>query len=314
MATMIDRLSDWRVGEIDVWDVVRETTSGSFEDDVGGISAQMAYYAILAIFPFFIFLLGLMTVVDGWFGVHDLGARLLAHASAVMPHGAVQTLAYFVNGVTNGHHGWLAIIFGFALSVWSASSAISSAIKLLNRAYDIRETRGWWRKRLLSLELSLTFAGLMLLATLLFGSGEWLAGGVWRVAGHSGWVVPAWNFGAPVLAIVLVVVAISMLYWRGPNRRVAFAWATPGVGLFVVGWLAFCVGFAYYLSNFASYNATYGSIAAAIILLVFLYWTNFLILIGGELNAALERTTKGHNISSEPDIQNDAAMARRRAG
>jgi membrane protein len=291
MAAVRERLSDWRVGEIDVWDVVRETASGSFEDDVAGVSAQMAYYAILAIFPFLIFLLGLMTVVDGWFGVHDLGDRLLAHASTVMPQDAVHTLAYFVNGVTNGQHGWLAIVFGFALSVWSASSAISSAIKLLNRAYDVRETRGWLRKRLLSLELSLTFAALMLLATLLFGSGEWLAGGVWRIAGHSGWVVTLWNFAAPVLAVVIVVVAISLLYWRGPNRRVRFAWATPGSALFLIGWLAFCVGFAYYLSHFASYNATYGSISAAIILLIFLYWTNFLMLIGGELNAALERTT-----------------------
>ena len=91
------------------------------------------------------------------------------------------------------------------------------------------------------------------------------------------------------LALVLVTFGVSLLYWLAPATRHSYRWITPGALLFVVGWVVASVGFAIYIGNFGSYNRSYGSIAAVIVLLVWLYWSSLLLLIGGELNAVLAR-------------------------
>jgi membrane protein len=95
---------------------------------------------------------------------------------------------------------------------------------------------------------------------------------------------------SPILAIVLVMGAVALLYWQGPNTTVHVKTVIPGAVLFVIGWIIFSIAFGYYVGHFGSYNKVYGSIAAVIVLLVWLYWTNALLLIGGELNAVLERS------------------------
>ena len=288
MAAWIGRLPHWRVGQVDLTDVARETIKEVGDDDVSGLSAEMAYHAILALFPFLLLLTGLTAIVDNIFPVGDLTQRIVDKASQVMPDDATSLLESFTTEVVNSQ-GTTAIVIGLVGSLWAASSAVGAAMKALNRSYDVTEDRGFVRRKIVALGLTLLFGGLMLAAALLIATGTFMASAIGDALGWEGQVIRLWNWVTIPVALLLVTLAVALLYWLAPNTGHAFAWITPGAVLFTLGWVIASLGFAFYVSNFASYNRTYGSIGAVIILLVWLYWSNFILLVGGELNAVLAR-------------------------
>lgn len=288
MAAWIGRLPHWRVGQVDLTDVARETIKEVNDDDVSGLSAEMAYHAILALFPFLLFLTGLTAVVDNVFPVGDLTQRIVDKASQVMPEDATSLIESFTTEVVNSQ-GTTAIVIGLVGSMWAASAAIGAAMKALNRSYDVTEDRGFVRRKLVALGLTLLFGGLMLAAALLIATGTFMASEIGGALGWEDQAIRLWNWVTIPVALMLVTLAVALLYWLAPNTGHAFTWITPGALLFTLGWVIASLGFAFYVSNFASYNRTYGSIGAVIILLVWLYWSNFILLVGGELNAVLAR-------------------------
>lgn len=288
MAAWIGRLPHWRVGQVDLTDVARETIKEVGDDDVSGLSAEMAYHAILALFPFLLLLTGLTAIIDNIFPVGDLTQRIVDKASQVMPDDATSLLESFTTEVVNSQ-GTTAIVIGLVGSLWAASSAVGAAMKALNRSYDVTEDRGFVRRKVVALGLTLLFGGLMLAAALLIATGTFMASAIGDALGWEGQVIRLWNWVTIPVALLLVTLAVALLYWLAPNTGHAFAWITPGAVLFTLGWVIASLGFAFYVSNFASYNRTYGSIGAVIILLVWLYWSNFILLVGGELNAVLAR-------------------------
>ncbi|MEX0749198.1 MAG: YihY/virulence factor BrkB family protein [Dehalococcoidia bacterium] len=288
MAIIGERLQHLRVGEFDVTGIARETAREVADDDVSGLSAEMAYHAILAIFPFLLLLAGLTSIVDNVFSVGNLTDRIVDKAAQVMPEDAVSVIRSFTQEVVNADGG-IAIVVGLVGSLWAASSVIGSAMKALNRAYDVKEDRGLVRRKLIALALTFVFGGLMLAAAMLVATGGIIAGGVGEAVGWESQFVRLWNWVTLPAALMLVVLAVALLYWLAPNTGHQFRWITPGAALFAIGWVIASLAFAFYVANFASYNRTYGSIGAVIILLVWLYWTNFLLLVGGELNAVLAR-------------------------
>lgn len=288
MSVIIERMPHWRVGAIDITGVAKETAREVSDDDVSGLSAEMAYHAILALFPFLLFLTGLTAVIDNVFSVGNLTDRIVDKASQVMPDDAVSVIRSFTDEVVHAQGG-TAILLGLAGALWASSSGISSAMKALNRAYDVHEDRGFVRRKLVALALAVLFGGLMLAAAILIATGAIMAGGIGEALGWEDQFVRLWNWLTLPVALLLVTLAVALLYWLAPNTGHQFRWITPGAVLFTLGWLIASIGFAFYVSNFASYNRTYGSIGAVIILLVWLYWTNFILLVGGELNAVLAR-------------------------
>jgi membrane protein len=288
MAILIDRLPQWRVGEVDVTGVVKETAREVGDDDVSGLSAEMAYHTVLAMFPFLLFLTGLTSIIDNVFSVGNLTDRIVDKAGQVMPEDATSVIRSFTNEVVNADGG-MAIVLGLVGAVWASSSAIGSAMKALNRAYDVHEDRGFVRRKLVALGLTLLFGGLMLAAAMLVATGAIMAGGIGEALGWESQLVRLWNWLTLPAALLLVTVAVALLYWLAPNTGHQFRWITPGAVLFTTGWVIASLAFAYYVANFASYNRTYGSIGAVIILLVWLHWTSFILLVGGELNAVLAR-------------------------
>jgi membrane protein len=115
------------------------------------------------------------------------------------------------------------------------------------------------------------------------------AGGIGQAMGWRAEFVQLWNWATLPAAVLLVMLGVAMLYWLAPNTKHELRWVTPGSLFFAIGWLAASLLFALYISKFGSYNRTYGSLGAVIILLVWLYWTNLILLVGGELNAVLAR-------------------------
>ncbi|MGH7621362.1 MAG: YihY/virulence factor BrkB family protein, partial [Gemmatimonadaceae bacterium] len=293
MAAVLDKIPEWQVGHVDVTSIGKETVKEFLADDVMGLAAQMSYAAILAIFPFLILLAGVTSLVDRAFALPNLSDSILNHTSGVLPTDVQGTLRRFTDQISISTGGsWAAIALGLAGSAYSASSAVQTAVKALNRAYDA-PPRKFVRGHLVALELTGLFALMILAGTILFGSGAWFSGGVGGLLGWGAAFTALWNVLSPLLAIVLVTGAVALLYWQGPNTEVHLKRVLPGALLFVVGWIVFSVAFGYYIGHFGSYNKVYGSIAAVIVLLVWLSWTNTLLLIGGELNAVIERRS-GH--------------------
>jgi membrane protein len=286
MAIVLDRLPAWRIGNTDVTDVAKETVREVQDDDVAGLAAEMAYHSILSIFPFLLFLAGVTSIIDNVFGVGDLTARVIDKAAQVMPGDAVSVLESFTTEVVESDGGG-AMAFGLAASFWAASSAVGAAIKGLNRAYDVEDDRGFVRKKASALAITLVFFGLLLSAAIVLGTGRFMAREIGEIIRSEGVFVAMYEWASIPGALALVALAVATIYAFGPNTRHEWRWISPGAVLFVVAWAVGSLLFAYYVSRFGAYNRTYGSIGAVILLLVYLYWTNFVLLVGGELNSVL---------------------------
>jgi membrane protein len=190
------------------------------------------------------------------------------------------------------------LTFGIVLTLWFASGGTSSMISTLDAVYHVRESRSWFRRRIIA--LALTIAILTLLIASLF---------LVLVGGHfSDWiaikfhlmsiVVIVWEGLQWVALVLFLTLAFSLIYYFGPSlEQRRWHWMTPGsiFGSFL--WLAASAGLRVYLHFFNTYTATYGSLGAMMILLVWLYVTGLAFLIGGEINAQIERTTSGSRLS-----------------
>ncbi len=293
MAAVLDKIPDVHVGHFDLTSVAKETVKSILAHDVMGLAKQISYSAILAIFPFLILIAGVTSLVDHVFALPNLSDSIVNQTSGVLPSDVQGTLRRFTSQISIGTGGsWVAIALGLVGSAYTASSAVQSAIKALNRAYDAPQ-RKFVRGHLVALELTALFALMVLAGTLLLGSGAWFSGGLGGVFGWGRIFTVLWNVLSPLLAILLVTGAVALLYWQGPNTELTLGNVIPGAVLFVTGWIVFSIGFGYYIGHFGTYNKVYGSIAAVIVLLVWLYWTSTLLLIGGELNAVLDRRCGG---------------------
>lgn len=286
MAVLIDRLPHVRLGGNDVTDIAKETAREVSDDDVPGLAAEMAYHSILALFPFLLFLAGLTSIIDNVFSVGDMTDRIIDKAGQVMPEDAQSVLRGFTDEVVNSD-GKGAIVIGLIGALWAASGAVGSAMKALNRAYDVKEDRGFLRRKAVALGITMLFFGLLLAASILVATGQFMAGGIGSALGWERPFTLVYNALSLPAAVLVVGLAVATLYALAPNTEHQWRWVSPGAVLFIVAWTLGSLLFAYYVSKFGSYNRTYGSIGAVILLLVWLYWSNFILLVGGELNSVL---------------------------
>ena len=269
----------------------------SEEDEILGRAAQLSYYFLLAIFPLLIFLITLF----GYFNSAGsrLEQRLIAYLGDVMPPSALHLVIGTVEQVTRAR-GTGKLSFGLILALWVASSGINSLAQALNAAYDVRETRPWWKVRLISIALTIALTVLIISALLIVLYG----GRVGHAAAalfHAGAVFSVlWRILQWPIALGFVIVAFVMIYRFVPNvsakrhgkglpdsdyRR---RWLSPGVIIAVALWLLVSLLLRLYLHFFNSYNATYGSLGALIILMLWFYLTGAAILLGGEINCQFE--------------------------
>src|SRR5918993_2328162 len=256
------------------------------EDDVLGRSAQLAYYFLLALFPALLFLVSLI----GYFAGEDseLRANLFNYLSTVLPGEASQLISKTVNDVTQGSGGGK-LSFGILATLWAASNGMGAILEALNVAYEVKETRPWWKARLVAIGLTFALALLILsaLVLVLYGHNiaETVAGsfGLGR-AFELGWKVLQWPI---VLAFVLL--AFALIYYFAPDLHDQdWKWVSPGAVLGVAIWLIVSFAFRTYLQYFNTYSATYGSLGAVIIMMLWFYFTGLAILIGGEINSEVE--------------------------
>jgi membrane protein len=253
------------------------------EDNCLGSAAQLAYYLLFAVFPFFLFLTALL----GFLPIPNLLERIIASLAMVLPGEAVTLLQDNIRQLVTEQKGGL-LSFGILAALWSSSSAVVAITAALNQAYDVEEGRPWWKVRGLSLLLTMGLSLFLLLAVVLLIFGPQLGRGLAALVGLGTVFEILWNVLRWPVSAGLLVVALALVYYFAPDVEQKWKWITPGAIFAVLATLLTSLGFSLYVSNFGSYNKTYGSLGAVIVFLTWLYLTGLCLLVGGEINAEIE--------------------------
>jgi membrane protein len=267
-------------------ELLKRTFAEVQADNCLGLAAQLSYYFFLALFPALLF----MVAVASFFPIANLMDDITNALARVAPYEALKLIQDQLVKISQDKNGGLLTI-GMIGTIWSTSSGVTAIIDTLNQAYDIQEGRPWWKVRLLSIGLTIALAVFVLLSFGLVLVGPTLGEKI-AVAMHLGivfkwtWLVLQW----PVV-FVLVTLAIALTYYYAPDAEQDWVWITPGSVLATALWVLISLAFKFYVSNFGSYNATYGTIGGIIVLLTWFYVSSLAVLVGAELNAEIEHAS-----------------------
>ena len=269
------------------WQAALKRTVHEFRDDnLTDRAAALTYYGVLAIFPALIVFVSILQLVG------DSATKPLLDELGEVAPGPAQEI--FTNALEDlqGNQGAAGVLFiaGLLGALWAASGYVSAFMRASNAIYDIEEGRPIWKT--LPVRIGLTLVLLLLLAatTLAVVLTGGLAEHVGNLVGLGDTAVTVWNIAKWPVLLLAVSFMFALLYWAAPNvKQPGFRWVSPGGILAVVGWLIASGAFAFYVSNFGSYNKTYGALGGVIVFLVWLWISNIMILVGAEFNAELER-------------------------
>ncbi|MCU1299802.1 MAG: YihY/virulence factor BrkB family protein [Candidatus Sulfotelmatobacter sp.] len=260
------------------------------QDELSTRSASLSYYFLLALFPMFLFLVSLVGVFAG--PGSEMRESIISGLGQLAPGSASDLVQSVINQTFKNSNG-IKLASGILGALWAASGGMDAVVVSLNVIYGVTETRPWWKQKLTIVGLTVSLAALIIVALvlMLYGGrlGQLIAshvglGNIFRIA----WKVLQW----PV-SFAAMFLSFSIVYYFAPNLDARkWYWVTPGAAAGVALWLLASLGFRLYLHFFNSYSATYGSLGAVIILMLWLYMTGFAILIGGEMNWVIENEDK----------------------
>ncbi len=253
-------------------------------NDVFGLAAEMAYRFLFALFPFLIFLAAFVGFVGYRIGSADLFERVMGLIGVLFPGAVQQVLEDWVRGVLLTQSTGLLTV-GAAGALWGAAGGVGTLIKGLNRAYGVSETRPFWVVQGLALLTTLVFALLMLGGVAAFTIGDAIIRWAVENLGANARIWFWWNLvRGPGITIGLGI-ALAVIYAVLPNRRLGFKHTWPGAIFATVAWLALTSGFGLYVTHLGSFDRTFGSLGAAVVLMVWMYAVGAILLIGGHINA-----------------------------
>jgi membrane protein len=270
------------------------------EDDLSLLAAALTYYAILALFPALLVLLSLLGLAGS--GTVD---SLLTNIGSLAPSATRTVITNAVHNLQSSNKAaGVALIFGLAGALWSASGYVGGFMKAANIIYEVEEGRKFWKLKPIQIFATLVvvlLSAIVVIAVVVTGPIAEKAG---NIVGAGSTAVTVFNIAKwPVIAFVVAQI-FAFLYWISPNvKQPGYRWLSPGGLLAVVLWVIASALFAFYVANFGSYSKTYGSMAAVIVFLVWLWITNLVMLLGLEFNAEVERgrlIQAGHDPDTEP--------------
>ena len=267
-------------------ELLKRTLKESWADDILSLAAQQAYYFVFALFP------ALLTLISiaSFFPIANLVDEAVAMLGRFAPPEVLTIIADQLKQISQSDQGGV-LTLAFLLTIWSSSGAMVSIITTLNAAYDITEGRPFWRVRLTAIALTVGISLFVLLAIALVLVGPTVAEHLAATL-HLGaafkwtWWVVQW----PVV-FLFVVTGIGLVYYFAPDAKQDWVWITPGAVLATVLWVLVSLAFKAYLSYFGSYNETYGTLGAFIVVLTWFYLSGVAILVGAEMNAEIEHAS-----------------------
>ena len=258
------------------------------------VAAALSYYFALSIFPSLIF----FSAIVGLLREQHLVANALSLMSQLLPPDTMRVVHSVLEDVLSHHRGTL-LSFSMIGTIWAASSGFAAMIEALDTAYDASDNRPYWKARLLAVGLAGISGSLLLVALLVMivgpRFGAWIAA---RLDLSSVFAV-LWPPLRWMIAISFTVLAVEFLYFLAPNVKQRFRATLPGAIFAVIAWDGLSALLSLYFRHFANFNRTYGTLGGFIALMVWLYWTSFVLLVGAEVNAELAKRSKKGSIQSK---------------
>src|SRR5215212_4924302 len=267
-----------------------------FEHPMATYAAALAYRGLFGLFPFVL----ILVVLVGSLGFPDFFDRAMDQARAQSSRYVPQQLEPVVEPAreqvkpllgmierAEKQAGGKLLFFGVAVALWSVSAVARTLTEAFNVAYQVAETRHWWKQLVLSLAFGPVLALVLIVSVALMLVGPQLVGSIAALVDLDELFVRLWGWLRFPVALLLLAVVLSVAYRFGPNARQRLRSVVLGAALAVVLWAVSSVAFSLYLANFANYGLTYGSLGAAVGLLFYLYLCASVVLLGAELNAAI---------------------------
>jgi membrane protein len=301
---------------------VKRTVKEIGEDHLAAFAGNLTYKGLFALFPFFVFMLSLL----GLFGAPDLLDNLLEQARAVLPEEAFSLLEDQLVGIAESRAQsafTIGAVVSLLLALWGVSGAFRSMMEAMNVMYEVEEARPFWKVYGMSIFLSLGIAALLLAALALVVFGPEIGGAIADVVGLGYVFEVVWNIAKWPVLIGVVLFAFALVYYFAPDVEQRFRYVSPGSIMAVVMWLLFSLLFRLYVETFGSFGETFGSFAGIIVLMLYIYYTSFIILVGAEMNQVIEehvpegknegeKTLNTEQQSSQPE--RDSASGTTRSG
>lgn len=254
------------------------------DDNVTAIGAQLSYYIVLSIFPFLIFFLNILSFTP--IGREDV----LHNIIMILPIESQKIISTLIIETINTSSETLLSLSAIT-GIWAASKGIMALIRVLNKAYDVEETRSYLELRGLAILFTLALLALLTIVLITLVFGEVLGNRLFDFLGMGQNFISFWQYFRVIISLCFMILIFSLLYRFSPSIRngskISFRHSMPGAVFTSIGWIFTSTIFSYYVNNFGNYGKTYGSLGGVIVLLIWLYLSSIIIIMGGEVNATL---------------------------
>ena len=268
--------------------MLRRTFTQFRHDNCTDWAAALTYYGMLSLFPAALAMISLVGLVSD---PKTTTETLLDIVESLGPQSAVDTFSTPVRQMAQaGPAAGILFVLALAAALWAATGYVGAFGRAMNAIYEIEEGRPFWKLRPLQVAVTLICVLLAALVTVALVVSGPLAQAVGDSIGLGDAALTAWNIGKWPVILLAVATILTALYYATPNvRQPRWVWLSPGTIFALVTWALASLGFAFYVANFGSYNATFGSLGAVVVFLIWLWLSNCAVLLGAELNAELER-------------------------
>lgn len=267
-------------------DLLKRTAKEAVDDDVLNLAAQQAYYFFFALFPALLFVIA----IASFFPLQSLIDNVVQMLARVAPQDVIKIITEQMLDLGKQNSGGL-LTFAFFVTIWSSSGAMVSIITTLNAAYDITESRPWWKTRIIAISLTIGIAFFIVASMFLVLAGPTVAEHLANTL-HLGavfkwtWWVLQWP-----IVFAFVATAIGLVYYFAPDAEQDWVWITPGSVLAALLWIIVSLGLKLYYTLVPNANATYGTIGGVMVLMLWFYGSGIALLMGAELNAEIEHAS-----------------------
>jgi membrane protein len=250
--------------------------------DCFGKAAELGFYFQLALFPLLIFLLSLTSFMRG---AEDI---VISWLGTLMPSDSTQRIEKWVHNILSTRSGGL-LSFGLIFSLWSASQGVRALLVALNRAYEVEEGRPFWKSQLLALGITLALCLLVIGGVVFIAFGNPLLKTWGDLLGLEEDALPVWSVLHYSTGLAMLILGMACVYYFGPNVKQDLRQIAPGTLFAITAFIIVSYLFSLYLRYAPSYYAVYGSLGAVIILMLWLYLMAFIMYLGAEINAEVQK-------------------------
>jgi membrane protein len=294
-----------------------------FAHPMATYAAALAYRGLFGLFPFVLILVALVGLLGFPDSFHRHIDQARSESSQHVPQhlepviergrGQIQPLVRMMIEQAQKRAKGELLFFGVALALWSVSAVARTLTEAFNAAYEVPETRRWWKVLLLSLTFGPVLALIVIVSVGLMLIGPQVVEQVAQLVGLADTFVSLWTWLRFPVALTLLAVVLSVVYRYGPDAKQRFRTVVLGAVLAVALWAISSVGFSFYLANFANYGVTYGSLGVAVGLLLYLYLSASVVLLGAEVNAAIYHLATDRAVRAEkPDSEHETTNTQSR--